>query len=295
MKIFFLFLFSLPAFSSECSIELFSKVYRLESNQILQSRDLIKNSDCEDKVNNKLSNLIGNSQGTVGSDFLLRELQKDFPELLINIKNKKLSLLDLNLSLKEQLLSNNNLYFVQSRSLGNFSSIGLSEGEYLRSVCDACVSLGEKNVKIDLINTVDSTSRTIWLSSKIMAKIKVIRANRNISFQEKQLDPKDFYTDEIMTMTPDQSLTSLQNIHFYKTNKTIFQNAVITNLDLQPVNLVNYGTPANVILKSHNISLQKTALPTRSGRFGDIIELKGPNNKNIIGKVVDYNKVVIEL
>ena len=36
-------------------------------------------------------------------------------------------------------------------------------------------------------------------------------------------------------------------------------------------------------------------MPLRSARFGDIVELKGPNNKNLSGKVVDFNKVVIEL
>ena len=37
-------------------------------------------------------------------------------------------------------------------------------------------------------------------------------------------------------------------------------------------------------------------MPSRSAQFGETIELKNPsNNKIIVGKVVDYNKVVIEL
>ena len=96
-------------------------------------------------------------------------------------------------------------------------------------------------------------------------------------------------------MTPENALTTLDNIGFYKSNKTIVQDSVVSNLDLQAVNLINFGTPVSITLQSQNISLQRTAMPMRSARFGEIIELKGPNNKNISGKVVDFNQVVIEL
>ena len=128
-----------------------------------------------------------------------------------------------------------------------------------------------------------------------MAKIKVVKAYRNISFQQKNLDPKDFYFEEVLTMSPENVLTTLDNISFYKSNKTILQNSVVSNLDIQAINLVNYGTPASVTLKSDSISLQRTAMPVRSARFGESVELKGPNNKNITGKVVDFNKVEIVL
>lgn len=290
----FLFIsFNLSA--SECQIELFSKIYRTHPGQTLQSRDIVRNSDCSPEITNKLSAIISSSEGTVGTDFLRSELQKDFNDITINFTTQKLSLLDLNEALKAQLLPATNLYFTQARSLNGLSSLGLVEGEQLRAICDACQSFGEKNIKIDIANVVANTNRTLWFASKIMAKVKVVKAKRSISFQQKNLDAKDFYFDEILTMTPDNVLTTLDNIHFYKSNKTILQNATVSNLDLQAVNLVNYGTPVNVILLHHNIALQKTAMPIRSARFGDTIELKGPNNKNIAGKVVDYNKVVIEL
>jgi flagella basal body P-ring formation protein FlgA len=297
MKYFFSFLLftTLNAHAADCGIELFSKVYRLSSGQALQARDVIRQSNCSPEITNKLANLISNSEGTVGSDFLTNELKKDFADITISLTPKKLSLLDFESAIKDQLLPNSNLYFTQSRSLNALSSLGLVEGEQMRSVCDACQSFGEKNIKIDITNVVDNTNRTVWFSSKIMAKVKVVKAMRNISFQQKNLDPKDFYLDEVMTMTPDNALTTLENIAFYKSNKTILQNAVVSNFDLQPVNLINYGTPVSVVLNNQNISLQRTAMPTRSAHLGETIELKGPNNKNIAGKVVDYNKVVIEL
>ena len=297
MKYFFTILAftALNLHASDCEVELFTKIYRLNTNQALQARDLVKESTCSPEITNKLAALISSSEGTVGSDFLKNEIQKDFSDIQITFKNKKLSLLDLNTTLKDQLLPDSNLYFSQARSLNGISSLGLSEGEQMRAVCDSCSSFGEKNIKIDVSNVISNTNRTLWFASRIMAKVKVVKAKRNISFQQKTLSSDDFYFEEVMTMTPENALTTLENIGFYKSNKTIVQNSVVSNLDLQPVNLINYGTPVSVSLLSSTISLQKTAMPLRSARFGEIVELKGPNNKNIAGKVVDFNKVVIEL
>lgn len=286
---------SLSLSASECEIELFTKVYRLQKDQPLVARDVVRASTCSPEISNKLSALISNSEGTLGTDFLKSELKRDFSDVTINFLTKKLSLLDFNESIKDQLLPGTNLFFTQARSLNGISSLGLVEGEQMRAVCDSCQSFGEKNVKIDIANVISNSNRTLWFSSKIMAKVKVVKAKRSISFQQKALSSEDFFYDEVLTMNPDNALTTLDNIHFYKSNKTILQNAVVSNLDLQAVNLVNYGTPVNVTLLNNNIALQKMAMPVRSARFGETIELRGPNNKNIAGKVVDYNKVVIEL
>lgn len=291
-----IFLFtSLQVSASECSVELFAKIYRLHVGQTLAARDVVRDSNCTPEISNKISAIISNSEGTIGTDFLKNELQKDFGDVSVNFTNKKISLLDFNEAIRDQLLPGSNLFFTQARSLNGISSLGLVEGEQMRAVCDACQSFGEKNIKIDINNVIANSSRTLWFASKIMAKVKVVKAKRSISFQQKNLEAKDFYFEDVLTMSPDNALTSLDNIHFFKSNKTILQNAVVSNLDLQPVNLVNYGTPANVTLVHGSISLQKTAMPIRSARFGETVELRGPNNKNISGKVVDYNKVVIEL
>jgi flagella basal body P-ring formation protein FlgA len=297
MKNFFLaFLFmSTSVHASECGVEMFSKVYRLTINQPLQARDVIFKSDCSPEITNKLASLVSTSEGTVGVDFLTTEMKKDFPDVALNFATKKLSLLDLNSTMRDQLLPGTNLFFAQARSLNGLSTLGLVNGEQLTAICDSCQSFGEKTIKLDVSNVTTNTTRTLWFSSKIMAKIKVVKANRNISFQQKSLDAKDFYFEEILTMSPENALTSLDNIGFYKANKTIVQNAVVSNFDIQPVNLVNYGTPVNLTLKNDSIFLQKTVMPMRSARFGESVELQGPNNKNITGKVVDYNKVEITL
>lgn len=284
----------LPA--SSCSIELFSTVYRLENNQTLSNNDIIHKTNCDSSILNKISQLISNASGTVGTDFLKRELVKDFGSIVVEITPRKLSLRELNSTLRDQLTNGSNLYFLNTKSLNGIKTLGLVEGEQLKATCESCNSFGEKNIKIDITSPFQNNIKTFWFSSGIMAQIKVFKAKRSLSFQQKHLEAEDFYDDEIFTSSPDNVLTTLANIHFYKANRNILQGSVVSNLDLQAVNLISFGTPVSVTLKNQNINLQRTAMPTRSALFGEVIELRNPNNNKIIaGKVVDYNKVVIEL
>lgn len=288
--------FNVSAETKGCAVELFSKVYRLEANQTLSSSDIVHTSDCDSIVLNKISQIISSSSGTVGVDFLKREIAKDYPTLAIEISPRKTALLDLNASMRDQLTPGTNLYFLDTKSLNGLRSLGLIEGEQLKVNCESCSTFGEKNLKIDITNPLANSTRTVWFTSKIMAKIKVFKAKRSLSFQQKHLESDDFYADEIFTANPDNVVTTLENINFYKANKTIIQGAVVSNFDLQAVNLINYGTPVSVTLKNQNINLSRKAIPARSALFGETIELRNPNNNKIIaGKVVDYNKVVIEL
>lgn len=279
-----------------CKIELFSKIYTIESNHQLITNSIIKQTSCENKISLKLSQIISNSSGTTGTDFLRKELEKDFLNYKLEISPRRLSLFDLNVVLRDQLTIHENIFFFNTKSLNALVTIGLSEGEQLKAYCENCNSLGEKNVKIDITNTLENTTRTLWFTTQAMAKVKVFKAKRNISYQEKNLQTDDFYIDEIYTNNPDNTVTNINTINFYKVNHTILQGSVVSSLDLQPVNLINYNTPVTVLLKNENIYLQKKAMPLRSAQFGDVVELKNPNsNKIISGKVVDYNKVVIEL
>ena len=298
-KIFFtILLFSLSLHAEEpkaCSINLFSKIYRLNPTQSLSSADIIYQSNCPAVVSAKIGQIISSSNGSVSSDFLQSEIEKEFKEQQVVLSPRKTTLLDLSSTLRDQLTEGTNLYFLDTKSLNNIRSVGLIEGEQIHATCDSCSSYGEKSLKIDISNPLTNGLRSLWFTSKVMAKVKVLKAKRTLSFQQKSLSADDFIAEDIFSLTPDNVLTTLENIHYYKPNRTIMQGSVVSRLDLQAVNLINFGTPVIVILKNQNINLQRSAMPTRSALFGETIELKNSNNKTIAGKVVDYNKVVIEL
>jgi flagella basal body P-ring formation protein FlgA len=275
-----------------CQLELFSKIYRLENNQALSSRDAVSKTNCSAEVTAKVSQIISNASGVITASFI----EKEFPEQTIAISPRKVSLLDLNITFRDQLSSESNLYFLNTQSMNQINALSLAEGEQLKAVCENCNGIGEKNIKVDISNPISGSKRTLWFTSKIFTKIKVLKAKRQLSYTEKNFSPDDFYSDEVLTSMPQNVLTKLDNIHFFKPNKTITEGSIVTTMDLQAVNLITYGTPVKLILKNQNINLSKNALPVRSAQFGEVIEVQTTdNNKKIPGRVVDYNKVVIEL
>ena len=151
---------------TSCKFELFSKIYKVEPNLQLNSNDIIKESSCEINVSLKLSQIISNSSGTTGTDFLKKELEKEFLNYEIEIIPKKLSLFELNIAFRDQLMVNGNFFFDNTKSLNAIRSIGLTEGEQLKIYCESCNSLGEKNVKIDITNILKNSTRTLINSTK---------------------------------------------------------------------------------------------------------------------------------
>lgn len=296
MKIFNLIIFSLFSLQTAlaCEVELFEKVYKTQKSQKLTAKDVIKSSDCTSDVLIKVSQILSNIDGSVGTNFIAEEIEKDLNQK-VTITSKKVSILDLNELAKNKLSLEKNLEFSDFKAISGLATINLNENEIVSVTCENCKTLGEKNLKLEISSPLTGQNRTSWMTAKLNARIKAVIAKRNISFQQDKLNENDFYIQEILTSQPENTLTTLENIGFFRTNKLILQNAVVSSMDILPVNLINYGTPVKAVLQSESISLERVLLPTRSARFNEIVELNGPNNKKIIGKVIDYNKVVIEL
>ncbi len=282
---------SLNIWAEPCNLELPAKIYRLDKNQNVLVKDIVKNSTCNDEINHKVISLISSSSG----DIFVSSLENQIGNQNLHITPRKISVSNLADTFREQLTAESNLYFFDIKSVGQASTLNLEESDTIRAVCESCNSYGNKNIKVEISNNLTGNIKAFWFSSKIFAKVKVIKAKQTLSFQQKILSAQDFYLDETYTMLPDNLLGSLENIQFYKPTKTIMTGTIVTNMDIAPVNLVTYGTPARVILKNQTINLVKMATPIRSAQYGESVELKVGNNKTITGKVIDFNQVVIEL
>lgn len=283
--------FSLNLWAEPCNLELPAKIYRLDKTQNILAKDVVRNSTCNEEINNKVINLLNNNSG----DLFVSAIENQIGNQNLHITPRKIIIANLADIFREQLTAESNLYFFDVRSIGQASTLNLDEAENIRAICESCNTYGSKNIKIEITNSLTGNIKAFWYTSKIFAKVKVIKAKQTLSFQQKNLSAQDFYQDETFTMLPDNLLGSLENIQFYKPTKTIMVGTIVTNMDIAPVNLVTYGTPAKVVLKNQTISLVKMATPIRSAQYGESVELKIGNNKTISGKVIDFNQVVIEL
>lgn len=279
-----------------CSITSYATIFRLTPSQYFNSKEVIKNSTCNEFVNNKFSSLLSTTEGMALSNHLVQELQNEFPNLNIEILPAKISLQNLNDQLKERLTAETNLFFIDTKLMTGKKLVTLNEGERLEIFCDNCLSYGDRSIKIDIVNIIEATRITNWLSSKVAAKVTILKANRNIGVQNEKFKKEDFVLESMLTTEPNKFISNFEDIKFFKPNRTLIKGMPVTTTDISPIQLVKYGTPVKIILKNQNISILRNAIPHRSASFGETIELKNPqNNKLITGKVVDFNKVLIEL
>lgn len=280
----------------KCTITSFATIYRLSPAQYFNPKEVIQNSTCNEFINNKFSSLLSSTEGIALSSHLVNELANEFQNLTIEVLPNKISLQNLNDKLKNTLSENSNLYFTDTRQVNNKKLFALKENEKLEVFCDNCMSYGERNIRIDTVNILEGTRITHWVSSKLAANVSVLKAKHNIPLQKNKFEKEDFITEKLLTTEPNRFISNYEDVKFYKPSKTLIRGMPITTQDISPIQLVRYGTPVKLILKNQNINIQRSAIPHRSGAFGEIIELKNPqNNKLITGKVIDFNKVLIEL
>ncbi len=289
MRLILLLLFTFSIFANECEVEVYSQIIKINKTQGLLDKNIFKNQNCDEAILSHLLTLLNEKDGSITASDLENKLGKEN----IHIVPRKIQINLLSDLFKEHIAPNSSLVFVENQSMNGIKYIALNEGDKFQATCASCTTLGGKSVKLEIQNS-KNEFRTLWFNTKIFTVAKVLKAKRNISFQEKSLKVEDFVLDEIVTMTPDNLLSSFENIQFYKSNKSILAGNVVTNMDLQPINLVSFGTPVQIELKNQNINLSKIAIPSRSAFFGETIEVK-LNSKSIYGKVIDFNKVVIEL
>lgn len=279
-----------------CVIKSYQNIYRLSPSQFFNSKEVIIDSTCDIFINNKFSSLLSSTEGTALATHLINELKEDFPHHNIEIFPPKIFMANMNDLLKDRLANKTNLFFTDIKLSTSKKILALKENERIDFMCDICNTYGDRNVKYDVTNVLEGTKVSNWISTKIAAKINVLKASHNLGINHDRFTKDDFILEDILTTEPSKFISSLNEIKFHKPNKALIKGMPITLLDITPIQLVKYGTPVKLILKNQNISILKNAIPHRSGSFGEIIELKNPqNNKLITGKVIDFNKVLIEL
>lgn len=283
---------SSTGFAAECSIEFYSKIYKV-NNSAVQIRDYVKKNSCPETTLFKLNKFIQNVDGVVHSKIIKEELSSLHQD--IEILPSKISVFSLDAYLKEKLFPTNELSFSGLKSIESKSAIALSDAETLEISCNNCQNLGDKNIQLIIKSPITATQKNFWISGKLVTSIEVLKAKTNINFQQTGLSSNDFSVEKIHTDKPEDYVVDTKNLNFYKPNRIILKDAYLTRMDILAVNLINYGTPVKALYKINGLTLEKNFMPTRSARLNETVELNGAQNKKLYGKVVDFNKVEIEI
>ena len=88
----------------------------------------------------------------------------------------------------------------------------------------------------------------------------------------------------------------MDSLKFYKTNKPLRTGEILKLSDLNAINLVRAGLKTDVVLENQMVRIKTQGICRSNGTIGELVEVyHAQKNKKYLGRVVDINKVLVEL
>lgn len=287
------FLFSFNSQAKICDVETFDKLILVRPSQ---DTSYIKKTNCSLETVKTLTRIINGIEGKVTSAHLNQMLAEDNSSETIAMSPHQVEITTLEKTINRNLTLDNGLLTKNINLVGTQNIILLTQQDQVSLECSQCEILGEHNIKISISNPIVSTSQSFWARAQILKKITAFRAKEEISTKTADNFTNSLEATEITVTKPELYLTDIQDLKFYRLNHSIKKGDLIKLSDISPIVLVKTGSRVKVKIENKTLNLISTSLANKSGVYGDSIELTNINSKRkLIGKIVDFNTVVIDL
>ena len=278
---------------AQCEIHTFDKIIFAHDFDISTSQEAIKSTDCSPVIVKSFREILASGKGSFNS----RWFNKDQSEKVI-IKPSKVNIISLDELVTEKILGKTDWHFKNSRILGQRrAAFYLNKDEELSFVpCASCGDTGERNIKVHIFNSLKGTKYSEWIKGSILIESRALVFKEHLGPSNGPLLGNHFETQKILSKSPEKLFVHKDNVIFYKLNRPKKAGEPLYFNDLVPIYLVFPGRPVRISLSHGGIKLSTKAMPLKRGRWGETIQLKNIKTKRIIvGKVVDFNKVSVEL
>jgi len=268
-----------------CEIETYERIIKINK---IQDERIIKSSNCSEDIRTEFTKFVSNTSGKMNAKHLKRYFKNE-NGLDLNIKPKSFTIKDIDILIQES-IQDNSIVVKNINSLFSTSSLNLAAADTLNITCQSCDRPGEKNILLTL------NKKKIWLSALIHRKRKAYTLAKSITDLNMKLD-RSFFKETIISDKGHTLLfEDLDQISFYKPTKLLRAGEVLKKYDLRRRVLVKFGQKVQVNIANQSIKLKTKAVARRNGYIGDLIELVNEkSNKVIQAKVVNYNKVEVQL
>ncbi len=172
--------------------------------------------------------------------------------------------------------------------------ISLSQDDTYQIECQGCSFQSKQPMTLLVQNSMGQPRKTTFVASFK----KLIKAYRVTSFHPAFAPIEvSHLKEELVEAIPYTDLIDdLSSLRFFKTNKPIRPGDLLRSADLRGENLVRAGTRTEVLIENKMLKLKTFGLSRNNGSWGQLVEVFHPErNKKYLGKVIDINKVLVEL
>lgn len=280
-------IYAAKSIAADCYIKAWDKNYFLTKESVTATA-VIKETNCSEQIQIKFVKSLLDFEGSIQSHYL----RDDLPQ--VDISPKRIVIDSLS-NLVNQHLNLGPNYKWDDLKASTATVIVLEQYDSI-SVKINNTSLGKKSIGLSIINPMKNSNKTIWATGTLTAKVSAFVAKTHIATTFGEINPNKFEKRMIFTAYPERIFSDLSRVAHYRLNSPLNEGQVLKRANTTSLALVRVGVPASISLKANGIQLSGKAIPMRMGKYGDIIQLRSlKGQKTLTGKVVDFNKVVIQL
>jgi len=172
--------------------------------------------------------------------------------------------------------------------------LSLNAGERVSVKCSNCAFIGKDPLILEVQNpNGEMAKHTVMAQFKKLVKAYRVK-NTQGAFME--VSPSSLAEEYVESIPQTDLISDLSVLRFYKCNKPLRAGELLKKADLHPVNLVRAGVSTEVIIENELVKIKTNGISRANGSIGDFVEVFQPGkNKKYYGKVIDLNKVHVDL
>jgi flagella basal body P-ring formation protein FlgA len=273
-----------------CDVHLPSNLLVLgESVDLIQS---LQHTECNEETLRDVGHTLSSVEGKMTS-FQLAEILKgkghdvSFQPNFIQVQHLK------NL-IREQLLIPSGVQLRSSEAVNSPNFLSLAPGDRVDVQCIGCLYGLQQPLNVNVYGF-DGSNRSLTVRADFK---KMVKAYRILSFQPAFSEITSQSLKEEFTESIPQTdlVTNLSTLKFFKLNKPLRAGELLRQSDLNAMSLVKAGLKTDVIIENSLVRIQTSGISRSNGTLGEIVEVFHPQkNKKYQGRVIDINKVLVEL
>jgi len=173
--------------------------------------------------------------------------------------------------------------------------LALPAGDKVEISCSTCLYGTQQPLSVSILGF-DGSRQSLYATADFKKLVKAYRLTSALpSFSS--INANEVLKEEYIESIPHTDLiTNTEVLAFYKTNKPLKAGEILKTSDLNAVNLVKAGLKTEVVLENQMIRIKTQGISRSNGTIGELVEVYHPQkNKKYQGRVVDINKVLVEL
>lgn len=288
-----LVLFSLIFVQATLACEIHLPHQMIVISDDINGKAVLRSTNCDAKTLEDLHQIITSTEGRVASYQIKEMMSAKNHE--VEITPPSVLIQQLRTLIREQISLPSGVQVKTTKAINFAGIVPLPAGDKVEVNCNSCLFGTQQPIQV-MIQGFDGTSQTMWATADFKKMVKAFRLTAPLpSFST--LNGATSLKEEYIESIPHTDLiTDVDSLKFYITNKPLKTGELLRKSDLNAVNLVRAGLKTDVVLENQMVRIKTQGISRSNGSIGELVEVFHPQkNKKYQGKVIDINKVLVEL